>query len=316
MLRILKYHRIASPDTSPHLDPALVSATPESFRNQMEHLAGRYAPVSLRQVVEAFTGGAPLPRGAVHVTFDHGYRDFGETAWPILRELGIPVTLFVPTAYPGCAGREFWWDRVRRAMVAGRLAHAGPSPGTLALAPDRPLHGPAAIGSARELLEDLPHDEAEELADRICAAAAVPRAPEDRRVLSWHELRVLGREGVTFGSHTHHHVSLPAVGEARRRWEIRRSLDDLHRDLHMEDAALSYPYGAVDDDVIRVAREEGCVLGFTGQEGVNRPGTTDPMRLMRIPITPATGAVLFPIRLLPWPGLALPWGSRKRRWVA
>jgi peptidoglycan/xylan/chitin deacetylase (PgdA/CDA1 family) len=50
---------------------------------------------------------------SVHVT--DAYRDFCTVAWPILSELGIPVTMFIPTVIPDQVDRAYWWDRLHRA---------------------------------------------------------------------------------------------------------------------------------------------------------------------------------------------------------
>jgi hypothetical protein len=52
--------------------------------------------------------------------------------------------------------------------------------------------------------------------------------------------------------------------------------------------------------VARIAAEEGCALGFTGEDGLNRPGTVDPLRMRRSNITMRTSAQVFAIRMLPW----------------
>ena len=97
------------------------------------------------------------------------------------------------------------------------------------------------------------------------------------------------------------------------RWEIRRSLDELLREVGQGPALLSYPYGMVNQDVVRVAREEGCVLGFTCTEGVCRPGESHPLLLGRTPITQTVTPALFPIRVLPWPEFSdgTLWQSRR-----
>ena len=104
-----------------------MSCTPEQFERQMAWL-GRHRPGgrARRRAARRARGGAPLPRGAVLVTFDDAYEDFGDEAWPVLRRHGVPVTLFVPTAFPD-SGRRFWWDRLfaraaRRARADARHA--------------------------------------------------------------------------------------------------------------------------------------------------------------------------------------------------
>src|SRR5688572_8302859 len=99
LLRALMYHRVADAADRPDLATSLISATPADFRAQMEHLVAHYRPVSAHEVLDSFELGRALPPRSVLVTFDDGYRDFAEHAWPILKHLGIPVVLFVPTAY-------------------------------------------------------------------------------------------------------------------------------------------------------------------------------------------------------------------------
>jgi peptidoglycan/xylan/chitin deacetylase (PgdA/CDA1 family) len=285
VLRILTYHRIAIPTETASMDPLLISATPQTFREQMVHLVRRYHPVGLPEVLDAFLQGSPLPTRAVHVTVDDAYRDFGEIAWPIMRELGIPVTVFVPTAYPSQPTRAFWWDRLHRATLEHR-SHGKPPV-------DREL---------RTMLRGLPHDATEEYVDRACADAglAPDAAPAPSAVLDWAELRELAQQGVEFGAHTHCHVALTGVDEARVRAEIRGSLDELEKQIGFRAPTLAYPYGLHSALVRRVAAEEGCALAFTVEDGLNEPGRTDPMALRRTNITLRTSTPLFALRMLPW----------------
>jgi len=116
LLRVLTYHRIDEPDARPELDPALISATPETFDEQMEYVASRYRVVSMPELLEARRSGAMLPPRSVMVTVDDAYCDFESHAWPILKKYRIPVTLFVPTGYPDRPDRAFWWDRLHQAV--------------------------------------------------------------------------------------------------------------------------------------------------------------------------------------------------------
>lgn len=294
-LRILSYHRVADPSGTPELDPSLVSATPRTFRRQMLHLSRHYHVVTLHQVLAAFREGQPLPERAVLLTFDDAYRDFADEAWPVLRDLDLPATLFVPTAYPGHGDRAFWWDRLHRALERrdglvpeGDLRPAGP--------------WRAAPRDLRARLKGLSHQEAVALVDRLEASGPPPAAgsPAHPAVLDWDELRELGREGVSLGAHTRWHSALTRATEEAIREELRGSLEDLRSRVEDVPIIISYPYGLHDDRIIRIAREEGFDLGFTCLAGLNRVGETDPLRLRRTTMTRRTTPLLFRLRMLPW----------------
>jgi peptidoglycan/xylan/chitin deacetylase (PgdA/CDA1 family) len=90
-VRILGYHRIAR-------DGHDLSVRPEAFRAQMEHvLEAGLEPARLDRVLDDLAAG-PVAGRRVCVTFDDAYRDNLVEAAPVLSELGIPATIFVPTA--------------------------------------------------------------------------------------------------------------------------------------------------------------------------------------------------------------------------
>ena len=85
--------------------PRLCEAAVGAFRRQLEWITKHCRLVRLSEVTEELAGGPREPR-AVAITFDDACRSYFETALPILRELGIPSTLFVPVGWigPGEAG--------------------------------------------------------------------------------------------------------------------------------------------------------------------------------------------------------------------
>ncbi len=316
-LRVLTYHRVAQPEDTPDLDPMLVSATPDVFRKQMIHLRKHYQPVTLAQVNEAFHEGPSLPPGAVHVTVDDAYRDFAESAWPILQEFDIPVTVFVPTAYPAEPSRALWWDRLHRVTARdssdawGRAARSAVEAYDIT-APRPIVHDP----DFRSWLRTLPHDGAARFVESTCRAAGLDEDDNAQRspaVLSWYELRELSHQGVGFGAHTRHHAALASFDESRVRGEIRGSIEDLTRELGRGPWPVAYPYGIYDRAVTRIAAEEGCTLGFTCDDGLSRPGHTDPLQLRRTNITLRTSPSVFALRMLPWFAEVDRWRHRHER---
>lgn len=86
--------------------PAALSTTPERFREQLELLLRRgYRPVTFEQALDA------RDRRTVAVTFDDAYRSVLELALPIMEDLGVPGTVFVPTAWAG-SDEPMRWDGV------------------------------------------------------------------------------------------------------------------------------------------------------------------------------------------------------------
>jgi peptidoglycan/xylan/chitin deacetylase (PgdA/CDA1 family) len=93
-LRVLMYHKVN--DLWPN--PTTVSTS--VFDEQMTLLGQLgYVPVPLDAVTDHYLRGVPLPRKAVLLTFDDGYRDNLENALPILRRHGYPAVLFVPVGF-------------------------------------------------------------------------------------------------------------------------------------------------------------------------------------------------------------------------
>jgi peptidoglycan/xylan/chitin deacetylase (PgdA/CDA1 family) len=103
-VRILGYHRVAD-------DRDVLAVSPDAFRRQMEALLAAGSRMIRLDAALGLLRHA-VPDYYVCVTFDDGYRDTLENAAPILRELGIPATVFLPTAI--IDGREtFHWYRRR-----------------------------------------------------------------------------------------------------------------------------------------------------------------------------------------------------------
>lgn len=101
---VLNYHHVHDRRES------FFRVTPDDFRAQLELLLHeRFQPIDAGTLV-GLKGAAAASQKFVLVTFDDAYDDFAEFAWPILRELNVPATLFIIACYVG-----LWndWDPLR-----------------------------------------------------------------------------------------------------------------------------------------------------------------------------------------------------------
>jgi peptidoglycan/xylan/chitin deacetylase (PgdA/CDA1 family) len=108
---VIVYHSVGSvPRSAPQWNAFV---RPERFAAQMAYLARRRRVVDLDALFEPDDMDGP-PR--VVITFDDGYRDLLEHAVPVLRELGLPATFFVPTQWIGADSR---WDPFPLRLMSG-----------------------------------------------------------------------------------------------------------------------------------------------------------------------------------------------------
>jgi peptidoglycan/xylan/chitin deacetylase (PgdA/CDA1 family) len=105
---VLMYHYVR---VAPRGDSAgfNLSVTPESFAAQMRWLRDHgYHTLTMAQVDAALLRHEPLPQKPVALTFDDGYEDFYTAAAPIMRELGITATAYIPTGLLERRGYMTW----------------------------------------------------------------------------------------------------------------------------------------------------------------------------------------------------------------
>lgn len=296
LLAVLTYHRVEEPaDVIGH--PGLVSASPAQFAEQMAHIAARYRPIAVDDVLEARHGRRAIPPRAVLVTFDDAYLDFAERAWPVMRRHRIPATLFVPTAYPDDAARWFWWDWLHEILDATPANITLPTPwGDLRLGDERDRG--AVARRLRGELKGLPHAElvaaVTEMGHRIgCPPPANP-------VLGWDTLRHLAADGVRLAPHTRTHPILDRMGADELDRELSGSLADLEREIGPTPRALAYPSGANTATVREAASRAGYEIAFTTRRGLNRLGHADWLGLSRINVGQATSVNMLRAQLGRW----------------
>lgn len=122
-------------------------------------------------------------------------------------------------------------------------------------------------------------------------------------VASWEDVRALAAAGVVIGSHTRHHRRLTELSIPEREIELIGSLTELRENVPEAAAVIAYPNGDHDDAVCAATRAAGYELAFTTEKGRNG-GATDPMRLRRVSVHGADGALAVLWKVLT--GEALP----------
>ena len=260
---VLAYHRVLPLAEAERLavEPGMV-VTPETFRDHVAMLSRHFRVMPLGELIERWRNGAALPPRACAITFDDGWRDNHQYAFPILREAGHPATIFLVTERVGTEG-AFWPDEVCRRIAA--LAPVDRREAARAMLDHAPSGRP--VDDVLALLKQLSEPERERALGRLRVLA--PAAPAyERELLDWDEVDEMSRCGVAFESHGATHAILTTLPPARVHAELRIARDALRERGLGRDELVAYPSGACDVGVMEEARRIGVRAAFATRPGL------------------------------------------------
>lgn len=277
-VNIIAYHRVGADIAKAERDAiyGIVIST-ATFRRHCEMLRHAFDVVSLETAVHFLDDKQKAARPMAVITFDDGYLDFYEEAFPILNDMGLPATVFLPT---DCIGqnkplahdRIFWLLKLaleKSVAAAGALRRAGLSgdraekigrSGNLLKMTD------SLVYLRNDLREKVIVELESELGDRF------EQYPPEYQLLDWEMVREMVRKGINFGAHTANHVVLPLEDEAVMKTEIIRSKATLEKELGGKSVSFAYPNGEYNAKIRSLTAQAGYKAAVTTENRINRPG--------------------------------------------
>ena len=290
---ILMYHRVCSPGEGVQdYSPNGISVTPSEFRMQMQFLRRHYDIVPLDRVVAAVRGEQPLTPAMCAITFDDGWRDVYQHAYPVLRELSIPATIFLT---PGFAtGAQWFWEErakyllalIHGCLASSRVSTASPVAERLAhhgfddLLTVGRAHLPMYLGDVARRLKALEMPRRNSVMEML-ETLAVELAPEALRpFLNAAEIREMASCGIEFANHTFSHPNLTELSAEGIRDEIASAAAWLAREVPQASRHFAYPYGKYDARVRSAVEALGMRSACTTRLGMVEQNA-DPLALNR-----------------------------------
>jgi len=241
----------------------------------------------LDEAVQRLRSGT-LPARAAAITFDDGYADNHRLGLPVLRELGLPATVYVATG--AIADAAPFWVAAVRALALG-VAHALPMPD----GPAQPVDGAASRTAAakaltRALVPIAAEARAAWLADTARTTGVDVVGTLAGTMLDWAQIRELATAGWTIGAHTVTHSNVALIEPARAEREIAESRDALAAAIGAPVHHFCYPnsggqhtyFGPAVTDILRKLDFRSAT---TSRPGALAPGA-DPFLLPRLGVSP------------------------------
>ncbi len=235
----LNYHRIGHGSNSV-LDRELWSASEEQFDQQLDFLKKNCDVISPDDIDDA-----RRDRRGLHVliTFDDGYADNYELAFPTLKRHAVPATFFIATGYIDNP-RLPWWDEI--SALIRQTPHASLNlpdwlPDPLVIRPDCRR---TAIRTLLNVYKKLPADQAAALLARLREVSAAPAYPDSGKLwMTWDMIRQMAADGMTIGGHSVNHVILSSVSPEAQWQEISGCARRIEEELGVPMRYFAYPVG-------------------------------------------------------------------------
>lgn len=260
--KVLMYHRFSE-------SPRARFCCRASFRNQVEYFARHHTVLTMAQFAAAVSANA-VPKNALVLTVDDGYRDFCQVAAEELLRVGVPATFYVTTGF--IDGTCWIWTE-KLAWICEQLpdgditVNLGGSRQTFRIPDERG----AVLFALKTELCDIP------LADKIRHLhefavrhhVEVPTTPPaEIRPATWDDLRRLQAQGIEIGGHTVNHPILSAETDAVVAAEVIGCKERLDRELPEPVTSFCYPNGTpldFDDRVKRCVQAAGFSSAVASQ---------------------------------------------------
>jgi peptidoglycan/xylan/chitin deacetylase (PgdA/CDA1 family) len=225
-------------------------------------------------------------RRFVCLTFDDGYRDNLEYAYPLLKEAGLPFALYVATSFPDRVG-ELWWLALE--AVIARNNRIG-----LVIDGRNRTFACGTVAEKRGLYNELywwlrgrpTEAEMRAIVRNLAACYAVDIAAFCRdECMDWQELAMLAADPlVTIGAHTVNHPMLAKIPENAVGTEIGMSRAVIEAALGVKPRHFAYPVG----DPTSAGEREFAIAAALGFKTAvtTRPGMLFPEHAARLTALP------------------------------
>ncbi len=265
-LLVLMYHRILpADDARAQLEEPGMMVTPESFDMHLGILKQHFQMVKLDDWIRMKQEGATLPARACAITFDDGWVDNYQYAFPILKQHKVPASIFLVADMIGEAN-TFWPERLATVLTEiathqpGNWSH--PSVEWLKQF-EVDYQFTAAAPTQEQISEIISHtkimsdDDIHSRIDNICRELDIDITTAEPDLLDWQQVKEMRDSGlIGFGSHTCNHIRLTAdTTDEKLEQEIVSSKQTIADRTGDEINSFCFPNGDFSDAALAKVRQ-------------------------------------------------------------
>ena len=209
---------------------AFHKVNPKYFEQQIKHLVKHYDVIPLSEI-------SPKNKNKVVLTFDDGYKNNLEYAYPILKKYKLSATIFI--VYDFIDKNVFvWWDRLEYAKANVDL----------------------------ENIKKLNNEEIEKKVAQITSLNKNTTKPSDYNFMNWKDIKKIS-DVFEIGSHTLTHPILTNIPLVEAKKEILQSKRKIEGKIGKKIISFAYPNGNYNEELISAVEEAGYKFGVIYEKG-------------------------------------------------
>jgi peptidoglycan/xylan/chitin deacetylase (PgdA/CDA1 family) len=271
---IFMLHRVRPGSDRDFAPNRMLEITPEFLDQTIRLVVARGFEVLSLDDINARISEGDFDRPFACFTFDDGYRDNRDFAYPIFRRHGLPFAIYAPTDFVDGRG-DLWWIKLEMVIAAAESIDLRMDGVATRIETATTAQKNEAFDRIYGWLRALPEAEARSIVAELCWSHGIATEGLCRElIMDWDELRDLaGDPLVTIGAHTRRHLALAKLTRAEARLEMEESLRRLEGELGRPVRHFSFPYGdeaSAGPREFELARELGLDTAVTSRGGLIR----------------------------------------------
>ena len=266
--------------------PKIKGLEVNGFKKQLEFFASKYSVISTSDVLNAINGEFKLPKDAIWLTFDDGYKDHIDYVAPLLEKFGFDGAFFpvsdciaknqildvnkIHYILASAESDELLLDILKKEMLDLGYSANDWNDYWLSIDKTSRFDKENTIFFKRMLQRELPENQRQKILSNIFEKI-VGRSEFDvanELYMSEDDLISLHKRGFTIGSHTASHRWLNSLSMNEQVKEIEDSLSFLKKIRgEVKDWIMCYPYGGYNEETLNILKAKDCALALTIKVG-------------------------------------------------
>ncbi len=286
------FHRIGDAETCQY-DPNVFSCSADDLEKHLDFIKSNFEIINQSQFIEIINNGQPSKKKLAYITFDDGYLDNYELAFPILIALKIPATFFVATGLIESKTMP-WWDE-----IAWHIKHCQLDEIRLP-SWNKSISLPANTKSQniRKVLSQFKSASAsiEEQLVGLRNVTGLAVEHYNNEFMTWQHLIEMESAGMTIGAHSHSHRIFSSLNAEELSHELSYAKKLLEEQLSNKVVSISYPVGnasTYNNEMFDEIERQGYQLAFTFRYFINQEVKHNKFQLARFSISEPFDSVQF-----------------------